>query len=84
MGVSTVDTTTEILGVKYDTPIILAPIGGQRMYHTEGELAVAKAARPGNDLLILSTQSNTPPEEVMSARGTPMDCALRDQQVGGL
>jgi len=76
VGVSTVDTSTEILGVKYDTPIVLAPIGGQRMYHTEAELAVAKAARPGNHLLILSTQSNTPPEEVMSARGAPIWIAL--------
>ena len=72
VDVSTVDTSTEILGVKYDTPIILAPIGGQRMYHTEGELAVAKAARPGNHLLILSTQSNTSPEDVMAARGAPI------------
>jgi 4-hydroxymandelate oxidase len=72
VDVSTVETSTEILGVKYDTPIILAPVGGQRMYHSEGELAVAKAARPGNHLLILSTQSTTSPEDVMAARGAPI------------
>jgi len=72
VDVSTVETSTEILGVKYDTPIILAPVGGQRMYHSEGELAVAKAARPGNHLLILSTQSTTSPEDVIAARGAPI------------
>ena len=33
VDVSTVDTSTRILGVKYDTPIIVAPIGGHRAYH---------------------------------------------------
>src|ERR1700676_3028407 len=37
VDVSKVDTSTTILGVKYDTPIILAPIGGQKAFHTEGE-----------------------------------------------
>ena len=39
VDVSKVDMSTEILGVKYETPIIIAPVGGQRMYHPEGEIA---------------------------------------------
>ena len=72
VDVSTIDTSTQILGVKYDTPIIVAPIGGHRAYHADGELAVARAAKVGNHLMILSTQSTTSPEDVMAARGAPI------------
>src|SRR3954453_14865413 len=48
VDVSKVDMSTEILGVKYPSPIVIAPIGGQQSFHPEGEVAVAKAARAGN------------------------------------
>src|SRR5262247_4476346 len=44
VDVSKVDMSTEILGVKYDSPIIIAPVGGQRSFHDEGEIATARAA----------------------------------------
>lgn len=72
VDVSKVDMTTDILGVRYDTPIVLAPIGGHRAYHAGGEEAVARAAKAGNHLMILSTQSTTSPEAVMAARGAPI------------
>ncbi len=50
VDVSKVDMSTEILGVKYDTPIIIAPVSGQRAFHSGGEIAVAKAAKVGNHL----------------------------------
>src|SRR5919109_485492 len=62
VDVSKVDMSTEILGTRYATPIVIAPVGGQRAYHTEGELAVARAAKVGDHLLILST-ATTPPVE---------------------
>src|SRR5437870_3408145 len=33
VDVSKVDMSVELFGVKYDTPIIVAPIGSQRAYH---------------------------------------------------
>ena len=69
VDVSKVDMSTEILGVKYETPIIIAPVGGQRMYHAEGEIATAKAAKGGNHLQILSTNTTTGVEDVTAARG---------------
>jgi len=72
VDVSKVDMSTEILGVKYDTPIILAPVGGQKSFHPEGEVAVARGARAGNHLQILSTSTNSGPEEVIAARGAPI------------
>ena len=72
VDVSKVDTSTDILGVRYDTPIVIAPIGGHRAYHSGGEEAVARAAKVGNHLMILSTQSTASPEAVMAARSAPI------------
>jgi isopentenyl diphosphate isomerase/L-lactate dehydrogenase-like FMN-dependent dehydrogenase len=72
VDVSKVDTSADILGVRYNTPIVLAPIGGHQAYHAQGEEAVARGAKVGNHLMILSTQSTTSPEAVMAARGAPI------------
>ena len=70
--VSKVDTTVEIFGTKYDSPIFVCPAGGNKFFHPDGEVAVAKAARAGNHLQILSTASNDSVEEVSNARGAPV------------
>src|SRR5882672_9471372 len=72
VDVSKVDMSTEILGVKYGSPIVIAPVGGQQSFHQDGEVGVAKAARAGNHLQILSTVTNTGVEEVTAARGAPL------------
>jgi isopentenyl diphosphate isomerase/L-lactate dehydrogenase-like FMN-dependent dehydrogenase len=72
VDVSKIDMSTEILGVKYDSPIIVAPIGGHKAYHADGEIAVARAAKAGNHLQILSNQSTSSPEDVIAARGAPI------------
>ena len=72
VDVSKVDMSTEILGVRYDSPIIVAPVGGQKAFHADGEIAVARAAKAGNHLQILSTATNSSVEEVIAARGAPV------------
>ena len=72
VDVSKVDMSVEILGERYPTPIIIAPVGGQKAFHEEGEIAVARAARAGNHLQILSTSTNSGPEDVIAARGAPI------------
>src|SRR5262249_8229036 len=72
VDVSKVDMSTDILGVRYDTPIVVAPVGGQQAFHQDGELATAKAAKAGNHLQILSTQTNTDVVEVIAAPGAPV------------
>jgi 4-hydroxymandelate oxidase len=72
VDVSKVDMSTEIFGVKYDSPIVIAPVGGQQSFHEEGEAAVARAAKVGNHLQILSTVTNVGVEEVTAARGAPL------------
>ena len=72
VDVSKVDMSTNILGVQYDTPIVVAPVGGHRMFHPEGEIATAKGAKAGNHLTILSTATTTGVEDVTAARGAPI------------
>jgi 4-hydroxymandelate oxidase len=72
VDVSKIDMTTDILGVKYASPIVIAPVGGNKMFHDDGEIAVARAAKSGNHLQILSTATTTGVEEVAEARGAPI------------
>src|SRR5580704_15625827 len=58
VDVSKVDMSTEILGQRYETPIIIAPTGGHKAYHPDGEEGVARAAKIGDHLMILSTQAS--------------------------
>jgi len=62
----------EILGTNYDSPIIIAPTGSNRAFHPDGELAIARAARPGDYLQILSTVATTSIEDAIAARGAPV------------
>jgi isopentenyl diphosphate isomerase/L-lactate dehydrogenase-like FMN-dependent dehydrogenase len=72
VDVSKVDMGADILGVRYPNPIVIAPVGGQKSFHAEGEIATAKAARAGNHLMILSTATTSGVEEVSAARGAPV------------
>jgi len=72
VDVEKVDMSTEILGTRYPTPIVIAPVGGHRMFHPDGELAVARAAKAGGHLVILSTVTTTAVEEVAAARAAPV------------
>jgi 4-hydroxymandelate oxidase len=72
VDVSKVDMSTDILGVKYSSPIVLAPVGGQRSFHDEGEVASARAAKVGNHLQILSTMTSIGVEDVTAGRDAPL------------
>ena len=72
VDVSKVDMSLDILGVKYSSPIMLCPVGGPHGYHLDGEIGVAKAAKAGDHLMVLSTQTSTSVEDVVKARGGPV------------
>jgi 4-hydroxymandelate oxidase len=72
VDVSKVDMSADILGVKYQSPIFLSPSGGHKGYHPDGEIGVARAAKTGDHLMILSTQATTSVKDVIAARGRPI------------
>src|SRR5438105_6801338 len=72
VDVSKVDMSVEFLGMKFDSPIIIAPTGGHRGYHADAESGVARAAKTGDHLQILSSQATTSIKDVIAARGKPI------------
>jgi 4-hydroxymandelate oxidase len=72
IDVSKIDLSIELFGEKFTSPIILCPLGAQRAFHPEGEIAVAKAAKARGHLQILSTVTSTGVEDVIAARGAPV------------
>src|SRR5246127_1907640 len=67
-----VDTRVELFGTTYNSPIFLCPTGGERSFFTDGELAVARAAKARGTLQCLSTMTSTGIEDVNKALGRPV------------
>ena len=67
-----VDTRVDLFGTSYNSPIFLCPTGGERAFFTDGELAVARAARSRGTLQCLSTMTSTSIEDVNKALGRPV------------
>ena len=72
VGVGNIDMSVKLFGTTWDSPIVLDPVGSQRAFHPDGELAVARAARSRKHLQILSTMASTGVEDVAAARGAPI------------
>jgi L-lactate dehydrogenase (cytochrome) len=72
-AVSQPDTATTVLGTPMPLPFALAPIGAPRMFHHEGELAVARAARHTGLPYGISTLATQPLEAIAgAAQGSPL------------
>ena len=67
-----VDMRTELFGTTYNSPIFTCPTGGEKSFYTEGEVAVARAAKARGTLQALSTATSTGVEEVCKALGRPV------------
>jgi 4-hydroxymandelate oxidase len=72
VDVSRIDTSINLFGTTWPSPIFLDPLASQRAFHPDGEVASAKAARSRKHLQILSTVSSTGVEDVNAARGEPV------------
>ncbi len=63
---------TTLLGHQVSMPIAIAPTAFHRLAHPEGEIATRRAAAEAGTLMVLSTLSNTPVEEVAAAAEGPL------------
>jgi 4-hydroxymandelate oxidase len=72
VDVSNIDMSLELFGTRFNSPIILCPVGAQKAFYPEGEIAVARAAKARGHLQILSTVTSTGVEDVIAARGAPV------------
>ena len=69
---SDISLETSMLGGQLKSPVVLAPVGSQRAFHPDAELATARAARAKGNLQILSNVTSNPIEDVIAARGQPV------------
>ena len=67
--VAEIDTSTDFLGQTIPFPLILAPTGFDRIAHSQGELAVARAASRANLPYSLSTMGTRSIEEIAGVNG---------------
>lgn len=63
------DLSTTLLGTPMPAPLLLAPIGVQKIVHPDGELATARAAAAVGVPMIASTASHFTMEEIAAAGG---------------
>lgn len=66
-GVGTRTTGTTVLGIQIQTPIMVAPMAFQRLAHPEGEVATVRGAGAAGTVMVASTLSSTPLQEVAQA-----------------
>ncbi|MEM6801171.1 MAG: alpha-hydroxy acid oxidase [Bacteroidota bacterium] len=64
INVSEIDMSVRMFGQSYRTPIILSPIGLQKQFYPEGELATARAADAAGHLMIVATTSHASIEDI--------------------
>jgi L-lactate dehydrogenase (cytochrome) len=70
--VSHVDMSTTVLGRRVALPFALSPVGAPRMFHREGELAVARAAGHTGIPYGISTLATQSVEDVAAQTDTPL------------
>jgi isopentenyl diphosphate isomerase/L-lactate dehydrogenase-like FMN-dependent dehydrogenase len=67
--ISSRDLASEVLGTTTPAPLLLAPVGVQKILHEEGEQATARAAASLGLPLVVSTASSASMEEIADAGG---------------
>ena len=68
---TTLDTSVQLFGRRWGTPLFLCPVAALEAYHTQGESGAARAARARGILQIQSNQSSQSYEDIAAARGEP-------------
>jgi len=69
VNVSNLDTSTTVLGDRWEFPLALAPTGLMGLFYREGEIQAARAAQAAGVPFCLSTMSICPLEDVRAAFG---------------
>ena len=70
-GVETVDMSVEVMGCKIDMPLFCSPTALQRLFHHEGERAVARAAEKFGTLFGVSSLGTVSLAEIGALIKTP-------------
>mgnify|MGYP000380120294 FL=1 len=83
-GIQKVDMSTTIFGRKLDMPLFCAPTALQRLFHHDGERAVAKAAKKNNTMFGVSSLGTVSIEEIAEPSDSPKKFQLNFHNDRGL
>ena len=72
VDVRNVDMSIELFGQRYSAPLLLCPVGTLQMFHADGEVGAARAAKAKNIAQAISTFTNYSVEDVIEARDAPI------------
>ena len=72
VDVSKLDTRVTLFGQEFPFPILLAPTGGQKFIHPEGELAAARGAAAANATYVISSSASMRVEDIAQAATGPV------------
>jgi isopentenyl diphosphate isomerase/L-lactate dehydrogenase-like FMN-dependent dehydrogenase len=65
------DLTVEVLGQPLFTPIVVGPISDQGRFHKEGEIATIHGAEAAKALVVVSSRSTVPIEQIAAQAKSP-------------
>jgi 4-hydroxymandelate oxidase len=68
-GVEKADTSVELFGTRYASPLYVSAVGAQWMFHPDGELGTARAAKVKKTAQMLSSATSISVEDVAGALG---------------
>ncbi|MBM4228800.1 MAG: alpha-hydroxy-acid oxidizing protein [Gammaproteobacteria bacterium] len=71
VDISEIDPSTTVMGQRIEFPVVLAPTGMSRLFHWEGERAVARAAARAGTVYSLSAVGTHSIEEVAACNAGP-------------
>ena len=70
-GASPPDPSTELLGARIESPILVAPWAYQRLAHPDGEVATARGASRAGTIMVVSTTAQDILEDIAAAGAAP-------------
>lgn len=71
VDVSELSTATTVLGEELSLPVILSSTGANRLFHTDGEIAAARAASAAGTVFATASSAMTSLEDVTAAASGP-------------
>lgn len=72
VNVTQLDLTTELLGEKMFAPILIGPTWRQQAFHPDGEIGMVRGASAAKTLMIVSSRSSRPLQDIVAAAKTPL------------
>jgi len=70
--VDKLDLSTELFGLKLPMPVLVAPTGTHSVVHPDGELATVRGAGAAGALMVVSTSSSFPLDQIAAAATGPL------------